>query len=54
MEYVRDHGASADVPVAAIIEVFERYYPGLTAAGAAGPADRFRNEAAPMADPRES
>jgi hypothetical protein len=45
MEYVRDRGASADVPVAAIIETFERYYPGLTAVGAAGPVDRFRNEA---------
>jgi transglutaminase-like putative cysteine protease len=48
MEYVRDHGASADVPVAAIIETFERYYPNLTAAGAAAPPDRFRNEAEPM------
>jgi transglutaminase-like putative cysteine protease len=45
MEYVRDRGSSADVPVAAIIEAFERYYPGLIAAGATGPVDRFRNEA---------
>jgi transglutaminase-like putative cysteine protease len=45
MEYVLDRGASADVPVAAIIEAFERYYPGLIAVGSAGPVDRFRNEA---------
>jgi len=46
MEYVRDHGPSADVPVDAIMETFARCYPGLTAAGGAGPADRFRSEAA--------
>jgi transglutaminase-like putative cysteine protease len=45
MEYVLDRGASADVPVAAIIEAFERHYPGLIAVGAAGPVERFRNEA---------
>ena len=45
MEYVRDRGASADVPVAEIIETFERHYPRLGAMGAAGPPDRFRNEA---------
>jgi len=45
MEYVRDRGASADVPVAEIIETFERHYPRLAAMGAAGPPDRFRNEA---------
>ena len=33
MEYVRDRGASADVPVVEIIEAFERYYPGLIARG---------------------
>jgi hypothetical protein len=46
MEYVRDRGARADVPVVEIIEAFARYYPGLIAMGAAGPVDRFRNEAA--------
>jgi hypothetical protein len=45
MEYVRDRGASADVPVVDIIEAFERHYPGLIAVGAAGPVDRFRKEA---------
>ena len=33
------------MPVVDIIEAFERYYPGLTAVGASGPVDRFRNEA---------
>jgi hypothetical protein len=50
MEYVRDRGASADVPVVEIIEAFERYYPGLIAVGAAGPVDRFRNEAERVPD----
>jgi transglutaminase-like putative cysteine protease len=45
MEYVRDRGSFADVPVVEIMEAFERHYPGLTAVAAAGPADRFRNEA---------
>ena len=50
MEYLRDHGPSDDVPVDRIIETFERHYPNLTAAGAAGPPDRFRNEAQPIAE----
>jgi hypothetical protein len=50
MEYVRDRGASADVPVVEIIEAFERYYPGLIAVSAAGPVDRFRNEAERVPD----
>lgn len=54
MEYVRDHGPSADVPAGAIIEIFERHYPALTARGTAAPAERFRDEAAPMSEPRES
>ena len=46
MEYVRDRGASADVPVAEIMETFERHYPRLGAvSAAAGSAERFRNEA---------
>ena len=49
MEYVRDHGPSADVPAETIIEIFERHYPALTARGTAGPAEGFRDEAAPMA-----
>jgi hypothetical protein len=49
MEYLHHHGASIDVPVAAIIETFERHYPNLTAAGAARP-DEFRNEAMPARD----
>ncbi len=51
MEYVRDRGPSADVPAEAIIETFERHYPALTARATAGPAERFRDEAAPMAEP---
>jgi transglutaminase-like putative cysteine protease len=54
MEYVRDRGPSADVPVEAIIETFERHYPALTARGTAAPAGRFRDEAAPMEPPPES
>ena len=52
MEYVRDHGASADVPVAAIMETFERHYPALTARATAASAERFRDEAAPMSESR--
>ena len=49
MEYLHHHGASVDVPVAAIIETFERHYPNLTAAGATRP-DQFRDEASPARD----
>ena len=52
MEYVRDRGPSADVPAQTIIEIFERHYPALTDRGA-GPADRFRDEAAPVREPAE-
>jgi transglutaminase-like putative cysteine protease len=51
MEYVRDRGPSADVPVEAIIETFERHYPALLVRATGGPAERFRDEAAPMAEP---
>jgi len=45
MEYVLDRGPSADVPVAAIKEVFERCYPRLTASAVDRSATRFRHEA---------
>jgi transglutaminase-like putative cysteine protease len=51
MEYVRDRGASADVPVAEIIDTFVRSYPKLTEAAAA-PRDAFRREASPDPEPR--
>jgi transglutaminase-like putative cysteine protease len=47
MEYVRDRGPCADVPVAEIVETFERSSPALVAAGRAAAA-RFRREAAPI------
>jgi len=43
MEYIADHGPSADVPVDEILEIFTREYPGLMAADAS--ATRFRVEA---------
>ena len=45
MEYVLDRGPSADVPVAEILETFNRYYPQLTADAPAPSATRFRREA---------
>jgi transglutaminase-like putative cysteine protease len=47
MEYVRDRGPVADIPVGAIMETFEACYPGLAAgpASAPTPADQFRREA---------
>lgn len=45
MEYLRDRGAVADVPVQEIRETFERVYPNI-AEGATVPATRFRDEAA--------
>jgi transglutaminase-like putative cysteine protease len=53
MEYVRHREPSADVPVEAIIETFTRHYPALTGGDAADPAERFRDEAAPV-EPSES
>ncbi|HYB43082.1 MAG TPA: transglutaminase family protein [Candidatus Methylomirabilis sp.] len=44
MEYVRQRGTYADVPVAEIMAIFEREYPKLVSAGAAS-ATRFREEA---------
>jgi transglutaminase-like putative cysteine protease len=54
MEYVRDRGPAADIPAAAIIETFERHYPGLTANGGrpSAPADQFREEAQHIQDDR--
>ena len=45
MEYVHDRGAQADVPVADIMAIFERSYPGLVNGGRTAPATQFREEA---------
>jgi transglutaminase-like putative cysteine protease len=45
MEYIRDRGPAADVPVAEILEAFNRSYPQLTAHAAAPSATQFRQEA---------
>lgn len=46
MEYLRDRGPHADVPVADIIATFERGYPNFVRSGAAAaPATQFRSEA---------
>jgi len=45
MEYLRDRGVHADVPVADIMTTFAREYPRLVARGAAPSATRFRDEA---------
>ena len=45
MEYVRDRGPAADVPVADILETFSRCYPQLTAEAPAPSATQFRREA---------
>jgi len=45
MEYLHDHGPSADVPAKEIIETFERCYPGLVARAPAPSATQFRREA---------
>jgi hypothetical protein len=53
MEYVRDRGAFADVPVPEIIETFERHYPRLTAGAPPPSATRFRREAERLASRRD-
>ena len=54
MEYVRDRGPAVDVPVAEILETFNRCYPQLTAGTPAPSATQFRREASPIrADPNE-
>ena len=45
MEYLRDRGARADVPVAEIMAAFAEHYPGLVARPAAPSATQFRKEA---------
>lgn len=45
MEYVRDRGVQADVPMPDIVATFEREYPRLMEAGEPGSATRFRDEA---------
>ncbi len=45
MEYLRDRGARADVPVAEIMAAFAEHYPGLAARRAAAPPTQFGKEA---------
>jgi len=45
MEYIRDRGPATDVPVDEILEIFNRYYPKLTAEATSAPATQFRAEA---------
>ena len=45
MEYLRDRGARADVPVAEIMAAFAAHYPALVARPAAPSATQFRKEA---------
>jgi len=52
MEYVRDRGPAVDVPVAEILETFNRYYPQLTADVTSVPATQFRREAEQTRDDR--
>jgi len=51
MEYVRERGVRADVPVAEIVATFEREYPRLVEAGESAATTRFRDEAS-QSDPR--
>lgn len=48
MEYVRERGAHADVPMADIVAIFEREYPRLVEAGESAGTTRFRDEARMM------
>ena len=45
MEYLRQRSPVADVPVAELMAMFEREYPGLVNRGPAAPATQFRQEA---------
>ena len=45
MEYVRERGVHADVPMADILATFEREYPRLVEAGESAGTTRFRDEA---------
>ena len=49
MEYLRDRGPQADVPVQDIIETFNREYPRWTRENAVAAATQFRDEAAKAA-----
>ena len=51
MEYLRDRGAHADVPVADIMATFAREYPQLAERGTPAPATRFRDEASEAGAP---
>jgi transglutaminase-like putative cysteine protease len=48
MEYLRDRGAQADVPVREIMAAFAEHYPGLAARRTAAPATQFGKEAEEM------
>ena len=45
MEYLRDHGAHADVPVAEIVATFAREYPRLIESASRAGGSQFRKEA---------
>ena len=49
MEYLRDRGPRADVPVAEIMKAFAEAYPGLTTRTTPAPVTQFRDEAKPTA-----
>jgi hypothetical protein len=44
MEYVRDRGSHADVPIDEMVAVFAEYYPGMITSGGAATGD-FEREA---------
>jgi transglutaminase-like putative cysteine protease len=48
MEYVRDHGTYADVPLGDIIESFKRHYPRLIVESVLFNEGEFENEARPL------
>jgi transglutaminase-like putative cysteine protease len=48
LEYVRDHGAYADVPLSDIVESFKRHYPRLIVENVLASKDDFENEARPL------
>ena len=48
MEYVRDHGTYADIPLGDIIESFKRHYPRLVVESVLFDGGDFENEARPL------
>ena len=48
LEYVRDHGVYADVPLSDIVESFKRHYPRLIVENVLASEDDFENEARPL------